>query len=114
MEMMCDKEFGIYKQTRSALKEAKKIPNPNFVFILTASPDKLQKHIADRGRIFEKGVWKDYLQTLSNVVDNFQEELDINIPSFRIDTGVNDLLDHSFFENSKDEIETFLGFKVNV
>jgi len=66
---LSDDELALYETVSSVLK--KNIPAPDMVIYLTASVDTMIQRIKSRGRSFEKGFDKGYLEDLCEIYGNY-------------------------------------------
>ncbi len=84
---LCDQELALYEQIYPLLHE--RIPRPDVVVYLQASTDILMERIALRGRPFEKGLSRKYLQALNEAYEyhffHYRETPLLVIKTTRID-----------------------------
>lgn len=64
-----ENELALYNHIVSILEE--RVPTPDYVVYLQASTDVLLKRIERRGRPFEAGMDRDYLETLNQAYNHF-------------------------------------------
>lgn len=66
---MSERDYDAYRRLYSAVSAF--LPPPNLIIYLQANVETLLKHIARRGREFERGISPDYLVRLNNLYDRW-------------------------------------------
>ncbi|MEW6410581.1 MAG: deoxynucleoside kinase [Nitrospirota bacterium] len=64
-----ENEIALYEQIYSMLDE--KITKPDLVIYLTASTDVIIERVKQRGREYEKGITREYVEELNEMYNNF-------------------------------------------
>jgi deoxyadenosine/deoxycytidine kinase len=64
-----DNELGLYKRLADLLE--REVPKPDIVVYLQASVDVLMERIKKRGREFERGMSREYIETLTEAYNYF-------------------------------------------
>ena len=86
-----ENELALYNHIVSILEE--RVPTPDYVVYLQASTDVLLKRIERRGRPFEAGMDRDYLETLNQAYNHFFFHY-TDSPLLIIDTNDIDFVEH--------------------
>ena len=94
-------ELAMYHSVHKALGE--KIPLPDLVIYLRASPDILMQRIALRDRPYERKMEHRYIEQLNHAYDQFFSRPDLGFPVMMIETGqlniVSQVEDLKYIEN---------------
>lgn len=64
-----DRELFLYEKIATLLE--RDIPKPDLVVYLKSNPDRLMQNIKKRGRLFERNMSFDYIQSLNKAYNNF-------------------------------------------
>lgn len=89
MGWMKGPEFDLYAAAYRTLLESKKILKPDYYIVVNAPPDVIKNRIQERGRPFEQKIlseYPEYIDLLSDIVDQFSWSQKDGRPVIRIDS----------------------------
>ncbi len=102
-------EFKLYSEFFELLES--RIPKPDLVVFLKKEVDVLQSNIAKRGRSFERGIARTYLQALNTAYEGLMDDLSRNsILTLTIDTSRLDFVNDPLAYN---RLLTLIGNQLN-
>ena len=87
-----DRELFLYEKVVSLLE--RDIPRPDLVVYLKSTPERLMQNIKKRGRMFERNMSFDYIQSLNKAYNNFFNHYKVT-PLLIINTTSMDFVDNN-------------------
>jgi len=85
---MSERDYDAYRRLYQAVSAF--LPPPDVIIYLQASVERLQRHIAARGRAFEQQIEPDYLRRLNGLYDRWIDHWTV-CPVLRVETDGLDL-----------------------